>query len=105
VSELEKFNLRRVVLDVVKPAGVSSIASLAEVIGGVTGVECVNITVEEVDSKTEGLLVTVEGQEIGFSALNEAIANCGSVVHSVDQVASGDRIIESVPVPLSRVRR
>lgn len=97
--------MRRVVLDVVKPAGVTSIASLAETIGGVTGVQSVNITVEEVDSKTEGLLVTVEGEKIDFSALNEAIARCGSVVHSVDQVAGGEKIIESVPVPLSRVRR
>jgi len=93
------------VLDVVKPAGISSIASLAETIGGVTGVQSVNITVEEVDSKTEGLLVTVEGEKNDFSALNEAIARCGSVVHSVDQVAGGEKIIESVPVPLSRVRR
>lgn len=102
---LEKFNLRRIVLDVVKPAVEPSLVSIAEAIAGVRGVESVNLTVEEVDAKTEGLLVTIEGEEMDFSKLNEAISGCGAVVHSVDQVAGGERMIESVPVPLSRVRR
>jgi len=102
---LAKFNLRRVVLDVVKPTGASALPSIAEAVGNVTGVSSVNITVEEVDSKTEGLLVTVEGSGIDFTELNEAISRSGAVVHSVDQVVSGDKIIDSVPVPLSRVKR
>jgi hypothetical protein len=102
---LGKFNLRRIVLDVVKPAVEPSLVSIAEAIAGVRGVESVNLTVEEVDAKTEGLLVTIEGEEMDFSKLNEAISSCGAVVHSVDQVAGGERMIESVPVPLSRVRR
>jgi len=100
-----KFNLKRIVLDVVKPAEVSSLTSLAEEIAEVPGVKSLNITVEEVDSKTEGLLVTVEGDQIDFKKLSEAIAHSGAVIHSIDQVAGGDKIIDSVPVPLSRVRR
>jgi hypothetical protein len=98
------FNLRRVVLDVVKPTGAPSLTFLAEEIGGVKGVKSVNITVEEVDSRTEGLLVTVEGEEIEFSELNNAIVRSGAVVHSIDQVSGGEKIIDSVPVPLSRVK-
>ena len=81
-----KFNLRRIVLDVVKPAVESSLISIAEAIAGTQGVESVNITVKEVDSKTEGLLVTVEGQEMDFE-LSKEITNCGAVIHSVDQIA------------------
>ena len=102
---LGKFNLRRIVLDVVKPAEEPSLVSIAETIATVSGVETVNLTVEEVDAKTEGLLVTIEGDGMDFSKLNEAISGCGAVVHSVDQVAGGERVIESVPVPLSRARR
>ena len=100
-----QFNLKRVVLDVVKPSEVSSLTSLAEEIGEVPGVKSLNITVEEVDSKTEGLLVTVEGDQIDFKKLSEVIARTGAVVHSIDQVAGGEKIIEGVPVPLSKVRR
>jgi hypothetical protein len=102
---LGKFNLRRIVLDVVKPAVEPSLVSIAEAIAGTQGVESVNITVEEVDAKTEGLLVTVEGQEMDFADLNKEITGCGAVIHSVDQVAGGEKLIESVAVPLSRVRR
>jgi hypothetical protein len=99
-----QFNLKRVVLDVVKPTGASSLTSLAEEIARVTGVKSLNITVEEVDSRTEGLLVTVEGDQIDFKKLNEAIDRTGASVHSVDQVAGGEKMIDSVPVPLSKVR-
>ena len=62
---LGKFNLRRIVLDVVKPAVEPSLVSIAEAIAGVRGVENVNLKVEEVDAKTEGLLVS-RGPENGL---------------------------------------
>ena len=42
-----EFNLRRIVLDVVKPAVEPSLVSIADAIVGVEGVENVNLTVED----------------------------------------------------------
>jgi len=41
--------------------------------------------------------VTVEGDGIDHAALLTAIESAGAVVNSVDQVVSGDRLIEDVP--------
>ena len=100
-----EFNLRRIVLDVVKSSGEPSLVWLAESISRVKGVESLNLTVEEVDSRTEGLLVTLEGQMMNYVEINKVITDAGAVIHSVDQVASGQKVIESVYVPLSRARR
>jgi uncharacterized protein len=53
--------------------------------------------VTEIDIETVGMNVTVEGDGIDHAALLTAIETAGAVVNSVDQVVSGDRLIEDVP--------
>jgi hypothetical protein len=90
-------NIRRLVLDVDKAITRPAIVDLAQSIGGVAGVQAVNITVTEIDIETVGMDVTVEGDGIDYAALLQAIESAGAVVNSIDQIVSGDRLIEHVP--------
>ena len=62
----------------------------------VAGVSAVNVTVNEIDIETVGTVVTVEGDDIDTDALFAAIEKAGAVLHSIDEVVAGDRIIETV---------
>lgn len=90
-------NLRRVVLDVDKAIKRPSLFELAQAISQCSGVEAVNITVDEIDMETQGMDIVIEGNQLDYAALTEAIESTGAVVHSVDQLVIGDRLIERVP--------
>lgn len=89
-------NVRRLVLDVDKAVARPSILDLAEAVEGVSGVEAVNITVEEIDIETVGMDITIEGDSIDVAGVISAIEKAGAAVHSIDEVAAGSRIIEHV---------
>jgi len=74
-----------------------SLIDLAQAISQCAGVEAVNITVEEIDVEIVGMDVTIEGARLDYDTLIQAIESVGAVVHSVDQIVAGDRLIERVP--------
>ncbi|MFC0860884.1 DUF211 domain-containing protein [Sphaerimonospora cavernae] len=88
--------IRRIVLDVDKGIQRPDIVDVAVQVEKVTGVEAVNITVTEIDIETVGMDVTVEGDGIDWPGLVKAIEGTGAMVHSVDQLVSGTRIIEGI---------
>ncbi len=89
-------NVRRVILDVDKALNRPTLLELATAIEKVPGVEAVNVSVTEMDMETMGTIITVEGNGIDYSELISAIEETGSVIHSVDEIAVGKRIIESI---------
>lgn len=89
-------NIRRLVLDVDKALARPTIVEIARAISGCAGVEDVNVTVTEIDVQTVGMDVTIEGQSLDYERIVEAIESTGAVVHSIDQIACGQRIIERV---------
>lgn len=89
-------NVRRLLLDVDKAVSRPDLITLAEAIDGVPGVEGANITVTEIDIETVGMDITVEGDGMDHAALVEAIEDTGAVVHSLDQVVIGERIVERI---------
>lgn len=89
-------NIRRLVLDVDKAVSRPSLVELAEAIEEVRGVEGFNITVTEIDIETVGMDVTIEGEQLDYPDLVKAIEATGAVVHSIDQLASGCRIVERI---------
>jgi uncharacterized protein len=89
-------NIRRLVLDVDKAITRPTIPEIAEAIEKVGGVEGLNIVVTEIDVETVGMDITIEGEQLHYQALVKAIESTGAVVHSIDQLASGHRIIEPV---------
>ncbi len=88
-------DLRRLVLDVLKPHK-PSLIELSQRLSSLKGVEGVNCSLDEVDQETETVKVTIEGPAIGFEAVEAALRELGAVIHSVDEVASGKRLIEDV---------
>jgi hypothetical protein len=76
--------VQRLVLDVLKahhPTSVDFSKRLAE-----QGHVQVTVTVLEMDEQTETLKVVIEGDDIPFERIQEAIADFGASLHSVDEV-------------------
>jgi len=93
----EKLNLRRLVMDVDKAVSAPSLIEVASAIQGCEGVQACNITVSEIDIETVGTNITVEGAGLDYEEIVRAIEKTGAVVHGLDQVIAGDRILENVP--------
>jgi hypothetical protein len=89
-------NVRRVILDVDKGLNRPTLLDLAATIEQVPGVEAVNVSVTEMDMETMGTIITVEGTMINYEALINSIEDIGAVIHSVDEIAVGRRLIESI---------
>ena len=89
-------NIRRLVLDVDKAVSRPSVVEIARTIEQFPGVEGVNVTVTEIDIETVGMEVTIEGENLDYDALVSSIDSTGAVVHSVDEVVSGSKIVERV---------
>jgi hypothetical protein len=89
-------NIRRLVLDVDKAVARPSLIAIAEAISDCPGVEGTNITVTEIDIETVGMDVTIEGQNLDYETIVKAIEMAGAVVHSIDQIICGERVIEWV---------
>ena len=91
-------NLRRVVLDVLKPME-PSIVELSQELADLEGVDGVNISIYEIDRRVENAKVTSEGRALSFAAVLAVIESNGGAVHSIDEVASGKVLIEDVVTP------
>ncbi len=89
-------NIRRLVLDVDKAIARPDIIDIARAISSCAGVEAANITVTEIDLETVGMNITIEGQLLDYELIRKAIESTGSVVHSIDQLACGERLIEEI---------
>jgi hypothetical protein len=88
-------NLRRLVLDVLKPLD-PSIVSLVQLLADLEGVDGVNISIYEIDRRVENAKITVEGQDLGYDEITGVIQENGGSVHSIDEVAAGRILIEDV---------
>ena len=89
-------NIRRLVLDVDKAISRPTILEIGEAIEKVSGVAGFNITVTEIDIETVGMDITIEGEQVDYEALVKAIEQTGAVVHSIDQLVAGTKVVERV---------
>lgn len=87
-------NIRRLLLDVDKASTRPSLVELAAAIDGVEGVEALNIVVTEIDVETMDMDITIEGNNLDYDKIVEAIETAGAVVHSLDEIVVGSKIIE-----------
>jgi len=74
-----------------------SLLEIAQAIERCTGLEALNVTVDEIDIETVGMDITVEGEHLDYDEILKAIESTGAVVHSIDQLVVGNRVIERVP--------
>ncbi|MEB3844541.1 MAG: DUF211 domain-containing protein [Desulfurococcales archaeon] len=86
--------LRRVVLDILKPLKGLSIIEVSREIASLPGVQGVNVTVREIDVETVTLSMTIEGDNIDFDRVSEKLEELGCIIHSIDQVVAGSKIVE-----------
>ena len=85
--------IRLLVLDVLKPHE-PSILKIASTLGDIKGIEGVDITVYEIDSKVENVKITLQGKDIHYDTVRAIIEDNGASVHSIDKVSSGSVIIK-----------
>ena len=93
--------IKRIILDVLKPHA-PSIIEVAERLAGLDGITGVNISLEEVDAETDSIKITIEGSNINYTKVKKEISDCGAVIHSVDGVSAGIKIIDEVNTPQDR---
>jgi hypothetical protein len=87
--------IKRLVLDVLKPHK-PSILELAQQLSKLHHVTGVNLSIQEVDTETETIKITVEGNNIDFDELKDVIEDMGAAIHSIDEVAAGTKLVEVV---------
>ncbi len=85
--------IKRLVLDLLKPHEPSSV-ELAGAVADLDGVVGANATLLEQDKEVENVKLTVEGGNVRYDAVEEAVESLSGTVHSVDEVACGERLVE-----------
>lgn len=85
--------VKRLVLDVLKPHE-PHLPELALRLSSVDGVDGVNISLVEIDQNTESVKITIEGSNINLDRVKSTIKDCGAVIHSIDEVAVGRKLVE-----------
>lgn len=93
----DALDIRRLFLDVDKAVHRPSLIEVAEAIMRCAGVSACNITVGEIDVETIGTGITIKGERMNYDEIEQAIERTGAVVHSMDQIVAGSRLIEHVP--------
>ena len=93
--------IRRLVLDVLKTHEPSMI-ELAKKLANLKGVSGVNIALLEIDTKVQNVKVTIQGTDISYDKVYKIIEDYGGTVHSIDKVATGQKIIEEIHTPQDR---
>lgn len=79
--------IKRLVLDVLKPRH-PNIIDFANALAGLGKGYRVTVSVDEVDDKTESVMLSVEGENLDFEAIQESINALGGSLHSIDQIVS-----------------
>jgi len=90
--------IRRVVLDVLKPHR-PSVVDLSLALSSLEGVDGVNIMIYEIDQHVENAKITIVGTKVDFDVVKEKLEEMGATIHSVDEVASGKKLVEAVKTP------
>lgn len=90
--------IRRLVLDVLK-LHEPDLVAFATSLEALECIDAVNVTLDEVDSKTETVKIVVAGTDLDFEAIAEKLKDLHASIHSIDQVVAGKRIVESIETP------
>ncbi|MGQ0798178.1 MAG: DUF211 domain-containing protein [Methanobacteriota archaeon] len=94
-------DIKRLVLDVLKPHK-PTIIEMSKRLSALKGVEGVSCSLDEVDQDTESVQITIEGGAVNYESVEDTLRELGAVIHSVDQVASGKRLVDDVHVMPNR---
>lgn len=87
-------SIKRVVLDVLKPRH-PNIIDFARTIADLGEDYRVVISVDEVDDKTESVMLSVAGENLDFEVIQQAIQALGGSLHSIDEIEAGGSGLDS----------
>lgn len=82
----------KIVLDVMSPAQ-QSIVDLVQVLSNIENVAEVDVTLSELEKNVEDFKVTLEGYDLSYDRIGEAIKDFGAVIRNVDNVVSAEGYI------------
>jgi len=85
--------VRRLVIDVLKPHE-PPLLEFTERMADADGVEGVSASLIELDQEVQNVKITFEGDSIEFDSIKQTVERLGGTVHSVDQVACGEYVVE-----------
>jgi len=68
-------------------------------LAAVEGVAAITGSLIELDQEVQNVKLTVEGESLDHDAIVAAVEELGGTVHSVDQVACGEYVVEERPTP------
>lgn len=85
--------IRRLVLDVLKPHE-PKMVPFTEQLSELESVTAVTAKLVEIEEDVRTIRVTVEGPELDLDELEAKITDLSGSIHSVDEVACGDHIVD-----------
>ena len=85
MSSLSKPKIKAMILDVLKLRS-PSLPRFATLLAEIDGVVDVDVSLMEMDEKTESLKLVINGPDIDYEAFKKHIGMQGAAIHSVDQV-------------------
>ena len=85
MENLSEPKIKTLVLDVLKPHS-PPLPEFARYVSELDGVEKVDISLVEMDERTESIKIVLDCSRINYDALKDHIGKQGAVIHSVDQV-------------------
>jgi len=88
--------VRRLVIDVLKPHD-PPLVEFTRRVSEVESVDGVTSALIELDQEVQNVKLTFEGTDLEFDAIEETVEGLGATVHSVDEVACGERVVEDRP--------
>lgn len=53
----------------------------------------------EIDKETENIKVTMQGSDLNYQEITQAIEEYGGSIHSIDEVVAGKTMVEEVTTP------
>lgn len=89
--------IRRLVLDILKPHN-PPIIELTKDISEIKGVEGVNSSLIEVDEEVKNIKITIQGR-FEEQPVRETVEDAAGSIHSIDEVAVGEKLIDKVKTP------
>lgn len=96
---MPRLKIRRLVLDVLKPYDPELHILASDIVEKFASVEGVNITLYEMDRMTQKVKLVLEGKNMDYDAIQEYLRSMNCIVHSLDQVVGGEKIVEDIDTP------
>lgn len=80
-------------MDVLKPFK-PSILEISKKLSNLKGIEGVDITLYEMETKYENIKITIQGYDILFEEVQYTLEKMSAAIHSIDKVTCGKEIVK-----------